>query len=244
MADTKAEKKKAQEKNAIAPDEDTRYRYLGFEVFPKKTGKFWKSDAEFDRHVKKVRSITSFTDWDRDFSLIKTPDITTTDRVVLILSNIVLLLSMFLPWLSYWTTGGHQTATWFGVFGVLGGVLGGAFGIGAGVGLAGLCGLVVFICTPLLALLGLMALLNKGKDPDKYVRRLRLILRLNYIGFSAWLLGIIFTLVGGDITPLVNAGLTRLGESFTIVTLFGLISYGAVIPVAMFYLNALKSNDL
>jgi hypothetical protein len=244
MAEPKAEQKPAKENKTQIPDADTRYRYLGFEVFPKSSGKFWKSDAEIDQHLAKVRSITSFSDWDRDFSLIKTPDITASDRIVLILSNVVLLLSMFLPWLSYWTAQGQQTAIWFGTLGVLGGALGGAFAVGTGVGLAGLCGLVVFICTPLLAVLGLVALLNKGKDADAYVRRLRFVLRLNYVGLGAWLLGLVLVLVGGNITPLVNAGLTHLGESFTIVTLFDLISYGAIIPVAMFYLNALKSNDL
>jgi len=244
MADTKAEKKKVKEKKAVMPDEDTRYRYLGFEVFPKKTGKFWKSDAEYDSHVEKVRSVKSFSDWDRDFSLVNTPDITSTDRIVLTGSNVILLLSTLLPWFSYWTTRGQETATWFGVFGLLGGALGGAFEVGTGVGLAGLCGLAVFVCVPVLAILGLLMLFSKGKDPDKYVLRLRLILRLDYVGLGAWLLAMVFILAGGNIAPLANAGLTRLGESFTIVTLFGLVSYGAIIPVAMFYLNAIKSNDL
>jgi len=244
MAEAKADQKKAKEQTTVAPDADTRYRYLGFEVFPKKSGKFWKSDAEIDKHLAKVRSITSFTDWERDFSLIKTSDVTAVDRIVLIVSNIVLLLSMFLPWLSYWTEQGRETATWFGVFGVLGSALGGAFTVGTGVGLAGLCGVVVFVGTPVLAILGLLTLFKKGKDEEANVNRLRLILRLNYIGFGAWLLAIVFSLFGGDIAPLVNAGLTKLGESFTVITLFSLISYGAIIPVAMFYLHALKSNDL
>jgi len=244
MADAKAGKPKAKEAKPVAPDEDTRYRFIGFEVYPKKTGKFWKSDAEFQEHVDKARSVKSFADWDRDFSLVRVADITTIDRIVLIFSHIILLGTMFLPWLSYWMNGSIQTASWFGVIGNLGGILGGAFEISGMIGLASVCGLLVFICTPLLGILGLVGIFMKGKSPEKYVQRLRLILRLNYIGLASWILGLILSLTGGNAAPLVNAGVQRLGESFTIVTVFQLISYGAIIPLAMFFLNSLKSNDL
>jgi hypothetical protein len=238
MADTKAEKAK----KPVAPDNDTRYRYIGFEVYSKKTKKFWKSDAEFDKHLKKAQSVETFSDWDRDFSLVKEEDITATDRVVLAVSNIILLITLFLPWLSYRTAAGVESTTWFGALGLIGTVLGGAFQVGNGVGLAAICGVIVLIATPVLAILGLLMLF--GKASDAYIRRLRLILRLNYVGFAAWNLALIFSLAGGDITPLTSAGLMYIGESFTIVTVFKLVSYGAIIPVALFFLNAIKSNEL
>jgi len=240
MPETKAEKVK----KPVTPDGDTRYRYIGFEVYPKKIKKFWKSDAEFDKHLKKAQSIETFADWDRDFSLVKQEDITAVDRVVLAASNIILLITLFLPWLSYRTAAGMESSTWFGTLGKIGAVLGGAFQVGNAVGLAAICGLIVLIATPLLALLGLLMVLRMGGSADAYARRLRLVLRLNYLGFGAWMLGFAFSLAGGDITPLTRAGLTYIGESFTIVTVFKMISYGAIIPVAMFFLNALKSNEL
>jgi len=244
MADARAGKPKAKEAKPVAPDEDTRYRFIGFEVYPKKTEKFWKSDAEFQQHVEKARSVKSFADWDRDFSLVRVDDITATDRIVLILSNLILLGTMFLPWTSYWMNGSIETATWFGTIGKLGGILSGGFEISGLIGLAAVCGLIVLICTPLLGILGLAAVFMKGKSPEAYVRRIRLILRLNYIGMAGWILGMAFSLTGGDTTPLVNAGVQRLGESFTIVTVFQVISFGAIIPLAMFFLNSVKSNDL
>ena len=239
MADPKAEK----ERKPAAPDEDMRYRFIGFEVYPKKTRKFWKSDDEYNRHLEKARSIKSFSDWDRDFSLVNVADVTPTDRIVLTLSHVILLITLILPWLSYRLAAGVETATWFGVIGKLGPALGGAFAVNA-VGLAALCGLIVFVVTPFLAILGLLVLYNKGKSPEAYVRRLRLILRLNYIGLAAWILGMVLSLAGGDITPLTRSGVQYLGDSFTIATVFKLISYGAIIPLALFFFNSLKSNEL
>lgn len=243
MADPKAEKTEKAGKPA-APDENMRYRFIGFEVYPKKTKRFWKSDDEYKKHVEKARSIKTFADWDRDFSLVKIDDVTTTDRLVLTLSNVMLLITLLLPWLSYHTAAGVETATWFGVIGKIGPALGGAFEVGNLVGLSVLCGLVVFLATPVLAILGLLMLYSKGKSLEAYVRRLRLILRLNYVGLAAWILGMAFSMAGGDITPLTRSGVHYLGDSFTIATVFKVISYGAIIPLALFFLNSVKSNEL
>jgi len=239
-----AEAKAGKAKKTVVPDEDLRYRFIGFDVFPKKTKKFWKSEEEYKKHVEKARAVKTFADWDRDFSLVMVEDVTISDRVVLAVSNVILLLTIFLPWLSYRTAAGPVTSNWFGALGKIGPALGGAFEVGNVIGLAAICGLIVLIVTPILALLGLLMLFLKGASPEVYVRRLRLVLRLNYLGFAAWILGLAFSLVGGDITPLNRAGLSYMGESFTVVTVFRLISYGAIIPLALFFLNAMKSNEL
>ncbi len=245
MADVKAEKK-VKKTNAPAgpPDEDTRYRFIGFEVYPQKSEKFWKSDAETKKYIEKVRSVKVFSDWDRDFSMVHAPDFAFSDKVVLTISNLILLGAMFLPWTAYRTTAGFDGDNWFGLLGVIGGVLGGAFESSTAIGLCAICGLTIVILTPILAILGLLAVHLKAKDSESVVRRLRLVLRLNYLGFAAWILGIVFSLLGGDLAPLTRAGVMYGGESFNIVTVFSLISYGMIITLGMFYLNAIKSNDL
>ena len=240
MADPKAEKTG----KPVKPDEDTRYRFIGFEVFPKKAKEFWKSDNEYKQHVERARAVKSFADWERDFSLVNVEDVTKIDRIILTVSNALLLVAVFLPWLSYRTAAGKETATWFGVFGKLGSALGGAFSISGFAGLAMLCGLVVFLGTPVLAILGLLALYRKPSSPEAYVHRLRKVLRLSYVGFGAWMLGLVLTLPGGSIAPLANCGIVGVGEKFTILTVFGLLSYGAAISLGMFLLNSVKSNDL
>ncbi len=244
MADDKAKKKESEQRAAVAPDDDLRFRYIGFDVYPGKGDKFWKSDAEYDTLLQKVRSMTSVADRERENSIIRLPDISKIDRLVLTLSNAALIACIFFPWLSYHTAQGLQTKLWFGVLGMLGGILGGAWQVSTWAGLASLWGLLVFLLTPVLGVLGLATIFMKAKSEDDYTKRVRLVLRLNYIGFAAWFLAVIFVLPGGSIAPLTQAGLTRLGESFTIVTVFKSISYGILIPIALFYLNAIKSNDL
>ena len=240
MAETKAQ----QTDKPTAPDQDTRYQFIGFEVFPKKARDFWKSDNEYQQYVERARGVKTFSNWERDFSLVHVADITRIDRVILTISHALLLISVFLPWLSYRTTAGKETAMWFGVFGKLGAAFGGAFGVSGLTGLAALCGVVVFIATPVLAILGLLAIFRKSPSPEVYVLRLRKVLRLSYVGIGAWVLGLMLTLPGGSITPLAGSGILGLGERFSILTVFTLMSYGPMVTLGMFFLNAVKSNDL
>ena len=73
------------------PVED-RFRYTGFEVFPKKAKPLFESPEEEKRFLEKVKSRTSkFFFLEREHSLIEVPTLTKAERIAVLLSSLLIL---------------------------------------------------------------------------------------------------------------------------------------------------------
>ncbi len=79
---------------------DDRYRYLGFEVKPGKIGSLFKSDSEKDFWVKRVLSKRKSGTGVRDHNTLEEPRVSGNERIVLTISSVLLVVSLFFPWFS------------------------------------------------------------------------------------------------------------------------------------------------
>ena len=81
--------------------EETRYKYIGFDVYPKKPKKFWKSEEEKTKLLDEVKKKVSRTAVEeRDHSLVRATVFTRVDRLVLTVASLALTISLVLPWFS------------------------------------------------------------------------------------------------------------------------------------------------
>lgn len=91
------------QKNSSAekvPEED-RFKYIGFEIYPGKPRQFWENEEEKKNYLEDIRRKKSSSSLlEREHSLIKMVLFSKTDKVVLTIASIFMVLGVFLPWFS------------------------------------------------------------------------------------------------------------------------------------------------
>jgi len=228
-----------------SPPEEVRYRYIGFDVYPKRIGRFWKSDAEADAYKKKVKLGSGVSSLDRDFSLLHDVALAKADKSVLTVLGLVMLLSVALPWVRFRTaTGGSFSLSWPGALGALLGGIGTAFAGGFTVGLSAILGLLLTVASPLLGAWILAVLWMKAPSDDAHQARLRKPLLCGYAVFFAGLLVFLLALAGGQIPGFSSWGLIDPGESYGLGALLTLLSYGPYAAIGAGLVAGVKSGDL
>ncbi|PKK82745.1 MAG: hypothetical protein CVT49_12135 [candidate division Zixibacteria bacterium HGW-Zixibacteria-1] len=95
-----AEKKDSGAKPDKAFDPDNRFRYIGFEVHPGKIKDLFKSEAEKEALVKEVRAKRESGMLGREKTTFDIPRIASYEKIVLTITSLVLIVSLFLPWFS------------------------------------------------------------------------------------------------------------------------------------------------
>jgi len=94
------------EKNGDGPqknkkiDPDERFRYIGFEVETGKLGEHFKSDAEKESWVKRVLSKRAKGSKLREETSFDKPRVASYERIVLTITSVILIASLFMPWFS------------------------------------------------------------------------------------------------------------------------------------------------
>jgi hypothetical protein len=235
--------KTSQENQEPTPEE--RYRYIGFNVFPKKSEAFWKSDAEAQQYATKVSSGLGESLLHREFSLLETKPMGRADKWILTLAGVVMLATVALPWISYRTTeGATYSLSWPSALGALLGGLGTAFSSGIGVGLSALLGLVVMLGAPILGVWTLAMVWRKAKSAEAYFLGLRLPLKLSWIVFFSGLAIFVLSFLGGDIPGFASWGLIDPPEHYGITALLQILSFGGYVALGMSLVCAVKSGDL
>ena len=81
-------------------DPDERFRYIGFEIETGKLGNFFKSDAEKESWVKRILAKREKGFKLRDETSFDAPRVAGYEKIVLTLTSLVLIASLFLPWFS------------------------------------------------------------------------------------------------------------------------------------------------
>ncbi len=95
-----AEKKDKEEMSGNQLDPDARFKYVGFEVHPGKIGDLFKSEAEKEKWVERVREKRKKGSRLREKSSFDVPRVAGYERIVLALTSVMLIVSLFLPWFS------------------------------------------------------------------------------------------------------------------------------------------------
>lgn len=216
--------------------EDLRYRYIGFEIFPKKEKDFWKDEEEKRRYLEKTKHETSqATLLDREHSLIKVAVFSKVDKIVLTIASSLLAISLFMPWFSFQGKSYLGLSFVFTLGGALRGVLPALFLI--------LLSLTI-LSSFAVGVLTLLSLFKKYSELEGYLADLKKKLKLNLIPLILWVLVLLVSIIGMS-TPSGGAlGVKGLGESFNVLTLFAISSYGMWFSLPCLIINCVKINDL
>ena len=81
-------------------DPDLRYRYLGFDIEPGKIGDLFSSDSEKESWVKRVLDKRRLGTKLRENNALEVPRVASYEKIVLTLTSLAMVLSLFLPWFS------------------------------------------------------------------------------------------------------------------------------------------------
>jgi hypothetical protein len=240
MADQSQSKKEKEDAT-----EEIRFKYIGFDVYPKKPKRFWKNEEEKERYLTKARQkgIGSALE-ESEHSLVQAVAFSKIDRVVLTLASLLMTVGFFLPWFSL--TGEYYNFRVIGLGYFL--KLGDLFGYA---GLSGpmfsifviLVGLVI-ICSFVCGVLSLVGLYKKQPDDEKYLAGLKKMLKLNLIPLALWVALIVISTIGFS-TPFADAlKVNGFGDGFTVVNFFMLSSYGMWLSLPSVIINCVKIGDL
>lgn len=224
---------------------DERYRYIGFDVYPKHVPPFWKSEQEQQQHLDHVRSGTGVSSLERENSLLHDESMTATDRIVLTIAGSLLAATTLLPWVSFRTIQGTDfSMSWGGALVSLSGGLGTAFAGGVAVGLSALLALIMLVGGPLVGLWIVFKVWGKTQTPDEYLTALRLPLKVGktflYAGVAIGLL----SFLGGQIPGYGSWGLIDPGDGYGLGTLLSIVSYGPFSIMALGLVVGVKAGDL
>lgn len=226
-------------------DEGTRYKYIGFDVYPSKPKRFWKSDEERRIYLEEAKKKGSRSALEESgHSLVRAAVFSKVDRLVLTVTSFLLTVSLFLPWFSLRGEYFHSQVMGLGFFLKLGTLF----------GYAGLSGplfsvFVIIVGLTILSsfvagLVSLLAIFKKHGDPESHLANLKRKLKLNLIPLVMWLALIVISTIGFP-TPFADAlKIDGFGDGFTVVNFFMLSSYGMWLSLPSVIINCVKINDL
>jgi len=237
------------QKETSAEGSDVRYRYIGFDVYGSKVKKFFKSEEEKKQHEQAVKeygashysSIRSGTEVAKEL-------LPTSNRIVLTLTSLGLIIGSLLPWFSVSSIYGVKKAAGILTFSAFSNVMGilskfsGMFSILTYV----FSGLAVL--SLIFGILTLLMLYIPSKDRGATLGRLKHVLGWQYLPLIAWfglfayLIVGIYIPFGEEISNIYN--IHGLGSRFNIVTFWVFAQPALWLTFASLIINSVKSNDL
>jgi hypothetical protein len=230
------------EEKKDAKEEDLRYKYIGFDVYPLKAKRFWKNTEEEKKYLEEVRSRKEHGE--RDHSVVYVSVFTPVERTILTLTSVLMILSLFLPWFKFSrgeTVMSYNALQYLFKFGSL--MIYSGLG-GALMGILAVLFLLIIIVSFLLGIFNLLSLYGKDSLEERYLFKVKKTLRFNSIPFILWIVAIVLSIIGIS-TPLASAlGTRQLKEVFNMVTLVSISGIGLWISLGCWVLNSVKANDL
>jgi hypothetical protein len=232
-------------KDAGGIDEETRYKYIGFDVYSSKPRQFWKSDEERRAYLDEAKKRGSRSALEASgHSLVRAAVFSKVDRLILTVTSILLTVSLFLPWFSLRGEYFHSQVMGLGFFLKLGtlfdyaGLSGPLFSVF--VIIVGLTILSSFVA----GLVSLLAIYKKHPDPESHLANLKRKLKLNLIPLVLWAAIVVISTIGFS-TPFADAlKINGFGDGFTVVNFFMLSSYGMWLSLPGVIINSVKISDL
>jgi len=250
----KTEEKKPTKKKAERPaeptklDEKDRFRYIGFDVYGGSPKEFFKTEAELEKHRKAVQEYSKgHTSTFRSFTAVNQELLPLSNKIVLTISSIVLIISAFLPWMTFkssWVSLSFTGLTGF-------------FSASQYTDYLKLFNpnLMVFVYVPailallafLFGILTLIMLYLPSKSFEGYLARLKRVMSLQWFVLAVWIAFFVVSIIGVNL-PFgewmnENYGVRAIGNNVNIVTFTTLAGIGVWLSIACLTLNAVKSND-
>jgi hypothetical protein len=268
MADQ--DKQPAGQRHISAED---RFHYIGFDVFPGKPKDLFTSDAEKAQLVDNVVTRRSRGERLREQCTLMIERISATERWVLVLASLVVLVSLLLPWYSAYkerviesaptvtqsTQGDEQRGEVISAVQsrkkverqteTLSGIgsfaaIGSMFSGGLALMLTGLFGLLLTLSAIALPIYMLMALFRTKTIDDQSALKLKRLLRLNWIPVILFGLALVVSFIGGDYGSSSASAYANLGTSYGPGAFLSTISYGLAIALGAFVLLAIKGIEI
>jgi ABC-type multidrug transport system fused ATPase/permease subunit len=225
--------------------EDLRFKYIGFEIFPQKVKSFWRSEEEKREYLEKVKQDKSQASLlERDHSLVKVSIFSKADKIVLAVSSFLLAISLFVPWFSVRGENLHHSYIGLGVIFKLGTLFGYASSSGFGGVVSSVLLLFIILSSCAVGVLSLLSIFKKYDEFEGYLTNLKKTLKLNLIPLALWVVLLFISIIGMPTPFAKSMGVKGLGNSFNIISLFALSSYGMWFSLACLIINCVKINDL
>ncbi len=138
----------------------------------------------------------------------------------------------------------YQSMSALGALASIGDVGGKVFSSGFILMLTGFLILVyILLCLGLAGYTLYLAYGLKG-DPDQKAVQMKKGLRLNWLPVAMWGFMLLISFVGADYSFSTKDMIAQLGDSYTVGTYLGLLSYGFYISLACFIMNAVKAVEI
>ena len=225
--------------------EEMRFKYIGFDIYPKKAKKFWKSEEEKRRYLEEIRQKSSRAALvEREHSLVRVAVFSKVDRMVLTITSFLLTVSLVLPWFSLRGEGFHSQVIGLGYFLKLGTLFGYAPLSGALFSVFVVLVALTILFSFVAGLISLLAIYKKHSDVESYLTNLKKRLKLNLVPLVLWVALIIISTIGMP-TPFADAlKVDGFGDSFNVINFFALSSYGVWLSLPCVIINCTKISDL
>ena len=243
---TEQEEKQPAAPKAPETSADDRYRYIGFDVFPKQTKPFWKSDAEQKAHLDHVREAGGhFVPLTRSNSIMAAPAISRAERIMIGLSSLLLFLSPFLPWFSVSRSGERFVYSGYVMLLKTGPILD-FLSLGPGSLTTSFVLLAILMLVSMLFGLATLYVLffAKKTDSEGHQRLLHRILNWHYLPIVGWVIFFSMTAAPIELPFGPSLGLAEISDSISLVSLTLASTIGLWVPFGALWVNAIKGNDL
>ncbi len=225
--------------------EEMRFKYIGFDVYPKRPKKFWKNEEEKKRYLEETEKRRSESVLEeREHSLVRVEVFSRVDRLVLTIASLVLTISLILPWFSIRGEYFHSQIIGLGFFLKLGTLFGYAPLSGPLFSVFVVLVALTILFSFLAGLISLLAIHKKHADMESYLTNLKKKLKLNFIPLVLWAALIVISTMGMP-TPFADAlKVGGFGDSFTVINFFALSSFGVWLSLPSVIINCVKISDL
>lgn len=236
-------------KEESAQGSDIRYKYIGFDVYGSKVKEFFRSDDEKKQYEKQVAEYAdSHFSSLRSGTAVQAELLSMTDRIVLTLSSLCLIIGSIMPWFVINSIYGQLKITGITTFSAVAGVMDVASEF------SDLLPLLAYLFTGLaavslvLGVLSLIMLYLPSKDRAKHLARLKHALGWQYLPLTVWIGTFIFLIVGisipfgKDLADIYS--ISGLSDKFNIVTFWVFAQPALWLTIGGLVVNAVKSNDL
>lgn len=200
------------------PDPDDKFKYLGFEINPGKIGEFWQSDDERKKYLKRIQGGGQLSVLDRESSLININLMSSADKIISYIGNIILILAFFLPAYSIGLQGktlSGSAISYFLNLPFIGAYA--AWGGGAMILIVIVYSLLLLAC-PAAGILNIIGLLNKDKG-DNYLETVKKYSRITFVPIALYIVLLVSLLFGGP-HPFGSLGVDAIGESLNLMAIF------------------------
>jgi hypothetical protein len=224
---------------------DERYRYIGFDVFPRDESDFWNNESEHARHLARIKKAGGkFVPLSRSDSIVASQSLNKWERYILSGCSLALLAAPFATWFSF--TRGDETMSYSGLSLLLGmGPIMDYLSLGAGALTTNFLMLLgLMMLSMLFGALTLFGLYGGSDDPEKNMTRLKRILNFSYLPLVGWIVFFVMTMSPSEIPFGLSLGLSHVESTLDIAALANSSSIGLWIPFSVLWVNAIKGNEL